>query len=295
MITGGTGLLGLKLTETCAGRGIEVFAADISAPSSSSQGDANFLELDITDAKSTTSKITELKPDVVMNTAAMTDVDLCEVEKEKALRINAEGTKNVAEACQKAGTFLIYVSTGYVFDGEKGLYGEDEEPNPADYYGYTKLKGEEFVRNYATEWCIARTDVLFGWGRPSRPNFATWVIDKLKKKENIKVITDQYCSPTLNTNLAEMMVEVAERNIKGILHLAGATRINRYDMAKKISKAFQLDEKLIRPAKAEELQWKAKRPKDSSLNVERAKRILSHKPLSIDEAITTLNKEKGFH
>nr|MDO8134488.1 dTDP-4-dehydrorhamnose reductase [Candidatus Njordarchaeum guaymaensis] len=292
LITGGTGLLGLKLLRSCRRKRVDVYAIDTSVPPPNIDRKITFIELDITDAESITSKISELKPDVVMNTAAMTDVDLCEVEKENAWRVNADGAKNVAEACSKIGAFLIQVSTGYVFEGDKGLHDEDEEPNPLCHYGFTKLKGEEFVKSYATEWCIARTDVLFGWGRPDRPNFATWVVSKLEKRESIKAITDQYCSPTLNTNLSDMMVEVAERKIQGILNMAGATRINRFDLAKKISKVFQLDEKLIQPAKADELKWKAKRPKDSSLKVEKAKKILSHKPLSIDEALKTLKEER---
>jgi dTDP-4-dehydrorhamnose reductase len=292
LITGGTGLLGLKLLEYCLRKAIDVYAIDTTIPPNIERK-GMFTELDITDAESITSMISELQPDVVVNTAAMTDVDLCETEKEQAWRVNAEGAKNVAKACLQARAFLIHVSTAYVFEGEKGLYGEDDEPNPMSYYGYTKLKGEEFVKNSSIEWCIARTDVLFGWGRPNRPNFATWVLSKLEKRENIKAITDQYCSPTLNSNLAEMMVEVAERKLQGILNLAGATRINRFDLAKKISKVFQLDEKIIQRAKAGDLEWKAKRPKDSSLKVEKAKKILSHKPLEIDDALRILKEERG--
>jgi dTDP-4-dehydrorhamnose reductase len=293
LITGAMGLLGLKLVGTCIKEGVEVCATDAYAPSPPSiGGEGSFMELDITDTESTRSKISEVKPDVVMNTAAMTDVDLCEIEKENAWRVNAEGAKNVALACSRVDALLIHVSTGYVFDGEKGSYDEDGRSSPISYYGYTKLKGEEFVKNYATKWCIARTDVLYGWGRPNRLNFGTWVVSKLEKMESIKAITDQYCSPTLNTNLAEMMIEVAERGIQGILNLAGATRINRFDMAKKIARVFQLNEKLIQPAKAEELKWKARRPKDSSLKVEKARRLLSHEPLSIDEALRLFNEER---
>jgi len=293
LVVGGSGLLGNKLVRLCLAKGLDVCATHKSSPQSPTiGGERIFLKLDITDRESAISKVSELKPDVIVNTAAMTNVDLCEVEKETAWKVNAEGAKNIAEACSKSGAFLVQVSTGYVFDGEKGSYDEGEEPNPIGYYGYTKLKGEQFVESNIDEWCIARTDVIFGWGRPNRPNFATWVIENLEKKAIIKTVTDQYNSPTLNTNLAEMIVEVAERKTKGILNLAGASRISRLDFAKKISETFNLDEKLIYPVKTEELNWKAKRPKDSSLNVSKAQRLLLHKPLSIDEALKTLKEER---
>jgi dTDP-4-dehydrorhamnose reductase len=293
LITGGSGLLGHKLVEYCLREGLGVYATYVEhTPPPSTSSNAKFVKLDITDAKSTAAKIDELKPDTVINTAAMTDVDLCEVKRDDAWRLNAQAVKNVAEACSRIDALLIQVSTAYVFDGETGLRDEDDETNPVDYYGYTKLKGEEFAKGSATRWCIGRTDVLFGWGRTYRPSFAAWVIDKLEKKESIKMVTDQYNSPTLNTNLAQMLVEIAERNIQGMLNLTGATRISRFDFAKKICKVFNLDEKLIQPIKTDELQWKAKRPKDSSLKVDKAKKLLSHAPMTIDKALEILKKER---
>jgi dTDP-4-dehydrorhamnose reductase len=292
-ITGAAGLLGEKLVKCCLKEDIEVYPIDLSsAPLPSLDGKVKFLRLDITNAESTTSMIKELKPDAVINAAAMTNVDQCEVEKEAAWKVNVEGPKSIAQACLKVGALAVHISTSYVFDGAKGLYKEEDKTNPINYYGLTKLKGEEYIRNIAPSWCIARTDVIFGWGRMDRPNFAVWVINNLEKKEKMKLIDDQYNSPTLNTNLAEMLVEAAKRNLTGIFNLSGATRINRFDFARAICKSFQLDEKLISPIKSNQLNWKAKRPEDASLNVEKAKKTLTHKPLAMDVALKVLREER---
>jgi dTDP-4-dehydrorhamnose reductase len=222
----------------------------------------------------------------------MTNVDQCEVEREAAWKINVEGARNLAEVGEKLGAHLVHLSTSYVFDGEKELYDEEDKPNPLNYYGVTKLKGEEAVKSITSNWCIARTDFIFGWGRQYRPNLAQLVIVNLEKKQFVKVVTDQYNSPTLNTNLAEMIVDIAKRRFQGILNAAGSTRINRFDFARRVSRVFDLDEKYIEPVSSAEFTWKAKRPRDVSLNVSKARKILPHKPLSIDDALEMMKKER---
>jgi len=187
---------------------------------------------------------------------------------------------------------LIYVSTDYVFSGKKGMYTETDETKPINHYGKTKLEGEKIVRNLMPDWCIARPSVIYGSvPAAGKTNFALWVIDKLRKGEQIKIITDQYVSPTINTNLAEMILEVAQRRLTGIYHLSGATPINRYDFACLIAETFDLNKNLIKPAKSEEMNWNAQRPKNTSLNIEKASRTLTKKPLKIEDALNKLKEE----
>jgi dTDP-4-dehydrorhamnose reductase len=296
LVTGGTGLVGTKLVSSCMKRGLDAYATYLSHPPPQVFKEKEiFFKLDVTDAKSTASMISELKPDVVMNAAAMLDTDLCEVEREAAWKVNALGARNVAEACSRTGAHLVQLSTSYVFDGEKGHYDEEAVPNPVNQYGYTKLKGEEFVRKSNCKWCIVRTDVVFGWERPHRPNFAMWVINSLEKKEQITVAEDQYNSPTLNTSLADMIIETAQKNTQGTLNLAGTTRLSRLDFAYKICRVLQLDKKYVRPVKMEETDLKARRPRDSSLRVKKAEKLLSNKPMSIDGALKTLKRERNSY
>jgi dTDP-4-dehydrorhamnose reductase len=146
------------------------------------------------------------------------------------------------------------------------------------------------------EYCIVRLSVIYG-SLPAngKVNFALWVIEKLRINKSINVVVDQWNSPSLNTNLAEMIIEVMERRLTGIYHLAGAIRINRYEFAKLIAEAFNLDETLIRPISQDEISWISKRPRDSSLNVGKAIRVLSNKPYTIREALKILKRELEYY
>jgi dTDP-4-dehydrorhamnose reductase len=170
------------------------------------------------------------------------------------------------------------------------MYKEEDETNPINYYGYTKLLGE----NYCQDFCIARTCVIYG-AKPAsgKVNFVLWLINKLENGESVKIIIDQFITPTLNTNLAKMVLEIAERKITGIFHLAGATRVSRFKFAKEIAKEFGLDENLIMPAKMNDISWIAKRPKDSSLDTSKAAKYLNEKPYELKKALKVLKEEMG--
>jgi dTDP-4-dehydrorhamnose reductase len=281
LITGASGLLGHKVVQLALEKGHEVYA--IYKKHKISLGIP--IELDLTDREKLLQVIPQCKPDVIIHAAAYTNVDGCEVNRDLAWKVNVEATKHIAIASASINSHLIYVSTDYVFNGEKGFYLEDDKPNPINYYGYTKLKGEEFVQQNAEEWCIARPSVIYGWGPAHKQNFATWLLVNLNQRKDVRVLTDQYISPTLNTNLAEMLVEIAERKITGILHTAGGTRVSRHEFALRLAEIFDLNKDLIKPAKIDEMQWKAQRPRDSSLNVSKALTLLNQKPQELNQAL----------
>jgi dTDP-4-dehydrorhamnose reductase len=213
------------------------------------------------------------------------------LEKELSWKTNVEATKNLVRLCKESDVFLVYVSTDYVFDGEKGMYKETDKPTPINHYGFTKLKGEEAVQTL-DNYCIARGSVIYGSAPATgRTNFALWLLGKLRKKEEFRIITDQWNSPKFNVNMAEMLIETLEKKVNGILHLAGATRLNRYEFAEHVAETFNLDPKYIKPVQSEHIKWIAKRPKDSSLDVSKAKRTLAIKPLEIREALERMKKE----
>jgi dTDP-4-dehydrorhamnose reductase len=213
------------------------------------------------------------------------------MEKELAWKTNVEATTNLVRLCKEHDAYLVYVSTDYVFDGEKGTYKEMDDPAPINHYGLTKLKGEEAVQTL-DKYCIARGSVIYG-STPAtgKTNFALWLLDKLRKKEEVKIITDQWNSPTLNVSMAEMILEILEKKIDGTFHLAGATRLSRYEFAERLAETFNLDPKYIKPVQSEHIKWIAKRPKDSSLDVSKAKRTLAIKPLEMREALEIMKKE----
>ena len=287
LVTGASGLLGHKVAQLALERGHEVFSIYKEHPTNL----GNPIKLDLINQSKISKVITKLKPDAIIHPAAYTDVDGCETNQDLAWKINAEATKHIAIASANINSHLTYVSTDYVFDGEKGLYTEEDKTNPISHYGYTKLKGEEFIKEHATEWCIARPSAIYGW-LDYKQNFATWLINNLNQKKEVKILKDQYISPTLNTNLAEMLLEIAERNMTGTLHTAGATRVSRHEFALKLAEVFNLNIDLVKPAKMNEMPWRAKRPRDSSLNVSKALTLLNQKPLKLEQALKLMKTEE---
>ena len=287
LITGASGLLGSKIAETALSRGHDVFACY----NTRSSRVGHPLKFDLTGEQVVFDTLKNVYPDAVVHSAALTDVDYCEKNREIAYRINVEGTRNIVRACG-GKVFLAYVSTDYVFSGEKGMYKEEEQTAPVDYYGLTKLEGEIVVTNSSLDYLIARPSVIYG-SKPAsgKVNFALWALDRLKKGQYVRVLVDQFTSPTLNSNLARMMVEAIERRLTGIYHMAGSTRISRYNFVLELAKAFKLDMGLINEAKMQEMNWTARRPRDSSLDVGKAGSCLGNKPLEISDAVNILKSE----
>jgi dTDP-4-dehydrorhamnose reductase len=282
-ITGGSGLLGSKIAEIALEKGYKIYTGychnrpELGEP----------VKFDLTKERDL-EVIHKIKPEVIIHTAALTNVDECEVNKELAYKINVEGTKRVAEIANELGALLVYVSTDYVFSGDKGMYIEEDEPNPINYYGYTKLLGEKYCE------CITRPCVIYG-AKPAsgKVNFALWIINKLRNGEEVKIVTDQFITPTLNTSLAKMLLEIAERELKGIFHTAGKERVSRYEFALQIADKFELDKHLILPSRMEAMKWLAYRPKNSSLDTSKASRYLKEKPLDLNMALENLEEEMG--
>ena len=279
----------MKLVQVALARGHKVFAAYNEHPPTSGSP----VSLDITDEVSVRKRISQIDPDVIVNSAALTDVDKCEVNPELARELNSTSVEYLARSARESSCFFVQVSTDFVFDGATGNYRENDRPNPINEYGLTKLAGEEAARNCGEDqWSVVRASVVYGWGRPQRLNAATYILDNLSKRQKIFIVKDQYSSPTLNTNLAQMIIEISERKLSGIIHTAGATRLSRYDFALGLAKLMNLEKKLIIPTEAANIEWKAKRPMDSSLRVSQAASRLGNPPLEVNGAYRQFSAEK---
>ena len=242
------------------------------------------MKMDLLNHEMVSSVLLETEPDVVIHLGAVTGVDLCEKEESMAFDINTKATQIIAQQCSILNTFLVYVSTDYVFDGNFGMYKEDDVANPLGFYGKSKLEGEKAVQNFSTNWCIARTSTPFGL-HPTKKSFPMWVIENLQKQKQIDVLIDQFTSPTYIPNLSRMLIEISERRITGIIHAAGASKISRYQMASMVSDKLNLDGTLLKQISMNKMKWVAQRPKDSSLDVSRASSILNEKPQKIDQSL----------
>ena len=286
LLTGASGLLGCKLVPQLSHE-YEVL------PTHNTQAvHTDSIRMNIVDKDEVFDVLTEFSPDLVVHAAAETNVDKCETNRELAWSVNAEGTRNIALACAKTGSRLVYVSTDYVFDGNKGLYIEDDQPNPINYYGLTKLEGERFVRDLCESYVIARTCAVYGWHQ-KRLNFATWVIDSLKHGREMSVVEDHYDTPTLADELAEIIKMIMRSKVGGVYHTAGGERISRYAFALRIADTFGLDGSLVVPTKMEQVKaWIARRPGDSSLCTDKLLVEIGIQPSDLTRALRRMKENE---
>ena len=279
LVTGSAGLIGRQVVKDLS-ETHEVF----SCYNKSKPEHGNIIKMDLLNHEMISNVMSEKKPDVVIHLGAMTAVDLCDAQQDNALKINSQATEILAKECSKINSFMVYVSTDYVFDGNTGMYEENDTTNPLGFYGKSKLLGEKSIQNFSSNWCIARTSTPFGL-HPTKKSFPIWVIENLQKQKQIDVLTDQFTSPTYVPSLSRMLIEISERHLTGIIHVAGASKISRYEMASLVSDKLGLDGKLLREISINDIKWEAQRPKDSSLNVSKAISTLNQKPQKIDHDV----------
>jgi dTDP-4-dehydrorhamnose reductase len=256
--------------------------------------------LDVTDRDATLRLVKEIRPKVIVNTAAITNVDYCETHREEAQKVNVEGVGNLAEAIAGNNTRLIHVSTDYVFDGTFGRYTEDDTPRPLNYYGQTKLDSERIVSKLSS-YGIARPSVIYGWNPPEtrgtasdsvKPmNFAMFVLDRLRRNEMVRAVRDQYSSPTFADDLANALLRLARHPGNGIFHTAGRSCLSRYEFAVKLAEIFGYPTQLVQPTFSAEFKQLAERPKNSCLIVQKAEKALGTRFLTAEEGIKEMKDQ----
>ena len=290
MVIGGSGLLGSKILKESI-KYFKTVGTYNSHPFS--MKDVNIKQLDIRDKKKVDFFIQNQNPDYIVVTAAFTNVDKCETSRKDAFDINAKGPSNIAKIAAKVGAKIVYVSTDYVFNGRKGLYSENDKSKPINYYGKTKLEGELGVRNDCKDYAICRLSSLYGWNTlTKKQNFATWIIEKLRNREEISLFTDQYTTPTFADTAAKAVIEICKTDKKGIYHLASSKCINRFEFGKKLAKIFEIDGSLIKPITSENLNLPAKRPKRCCLDVSKVKKELKTELLSVEESLMEMKRQE---
>ncbi len=254
-----------------------------------SQEKPHLINLDITNRVQVFSVIREIKPDVIFLTSAMTNVDLCEYNPLVSLNINVAGVKNVVDTTHKSDIKLVYFSTDYVFDGNYGPYYTYDICNPINEYGKHKLAAENYVSIHAKDHLIIRTCGVFCAN--DKKNFAARLTDSIQKGEKIKVVTDQFGSPTYAPELAKAAIMAAtEIDSRRLIHVTNNAVLSRFDFAKKIAKHFNAED-LIEPIKTSEIKQEAKRPMKSGLYCSVEVRSIMR---SIDSAITKFVEETRY-
>lgn len=264
LVTGALGMLGYRAAQQLS-RNYRVVRWDIANPAGLNLP-FEIENLDLTDFESTAKAIIDLKPHAVVHTAAMINVDQCEQEPEKAHFLNSEMTANIAQAVNKIGGRLVYISTDAVFDGQKdGPYIETDTVNPLNIYGHSKLAGEKAVLTANTCNTVLRTNI-YGWNIQAKTSFAEWVYYALKEGKPLSMFTDVFYSPIYTGCFAECIQAVIDKEIYGLNHAAGAEHCSKYDFAIKVAETFNLDASLIEPALLEDANLKATRNKNMRLD-----------------------------
>ena len=298
LIIGGTGLVGSKLSEFSRKYGFESF----STYNARSLDVGNSVRLDVTDRAATMALVRKVKPDVIVDTHALHNVDYCETHREESRRVNVDGTRNLVDAAKGAGSRFLYVSTDYVFDGTRGSYREEDPTTPLSYYAENKVEAEKIVSTLPS-FIIARPSVVYGWnaleksGTPSSSgktvNFAMFVLDKFEKHETVRAVNDQYSSPTFADSLAVALLTLAGMHVNGVFHVAGRSCLSRFDFAVEAAKIFDYSPDLVQKVSSSDFKQVAKRPMNSCLSVEKAESMLRMRFMSVGEGLTEMRNQVG--
>lgn len=281
LIIGGSGTIGSKIIELFQSSDIIFDYTFLTNPIPSKIG----YMLDITNRKNTIELITKLNPDIVIHTAALTNVDLCETNNALANLINVQGTKNIVDGCMKIKSKIIFISTSYVFDGNSDQYFEEDLPNPTSYYGITKYKSEKIIQNSNLDFLILRTDQPYCWiEKWQKMNSVIRLIQTLKKGDTLKEIVDWYNNPTYVPDFALALDSLLQKNHDGIYHLTGSDFINRYEWSLKVSKIFNLKSELIIPINSKNLNLPVTRKK-IKLNNEKIFQKTGHHMINVDDGL----------
>lgn len=283
LIIGATGLVGGALYETFKNSKFNVNGTYFKEQKN------GLYQLDIRKRKDVEKLFDKLKPDVTILTAALTNVDYCEDYQEEAWEMNVNGTKNVVEVCEEFKSKIVFISTDYVFNGKNGPYKEDDKHGPISFYGKTKLEGENLVKKL-DEYIIVRTTWVYDYGFDTK-NFIVRLISSLQKCQNFHVPVDQYATPTLATNLAELIKELVMKEKKGTYNITGLDFLSKYEFALKVAEKLGFDKSLIKGVDTKSLAQKAKRPMHAGLMTEKIKKELVLKPLSLNDSLEILKQK----
>jgi dTDP-4-dehydrorhamnose reductase len=300
LITGSNGLLGQKLVYKLKDRSNIICIATARGENRLvNKTGYDYAELDITNADQVNSVFRKFMPDVVINTAAMTNVDACETDKENCWAMNVTAVQhqvNTLETLQKENPnhkpHFIHLSTDFIFDGTHGPLDENEAPHPLSYYAESKLAAEKIVQTSSLHWAMARTVLVYGIvDNMSRSNIVLWVKQNLEQGKTINVVDDQFRTPTLAEDLADGCILIAEKQAQGIYNISGKDFLSILEIAHLVADYYKLDKSLIKPSKSTDIKQAAKRPPITGFIIDKAKKDLSYNPHSFVEGIKFLEEQ----
>jgi dTDP-4-dehydrorhamnose reductase len=290
LITGGTGFLGGHLLSQGHSR-YKIVTTYHQSPHYDITN-VEWRHLKLSKIETITSLIQDIKPDVIIHPAAISSVDLCEQQPQLAELINVQATVALAKAAAKHGIRFVFLSSDMVYDGETGLYSENDDVNPINYYGYTKVQAEEKIKDICPNHVIVRTAIIYGTVLANAHSFSDEMLHQVQNQRQVNLFYDQFRSPILVNNLAEAVFELADSSIVGTLNLGGKERISRYDFGMKMAHCYNFSTQLLNRCSMDEFRHVAKRPRDVSLNIKKVLDLLKTSMLSCEEGLELCVKKQ---
>jgi dTDP-4-dehydrorhamnose reductase len=292
LITGANGLLGHKLIARLQEIPDFFLIATARRPLTVPLSRGVFYSMDVSNAEAVSRVFSEAKPDIVIHTAAMTNVDQCEQDRDECYRQNVTAVEHLIKVCETFRTHLIHISTDFIFDGSRGPLTETDTPNPINFYGETKLEAERLIQNSRLSWCILRTVLVYGVTPDmSRSNIVLWVKKSLEEQKPIKLVNDQWRTPTLAEDLAEACYLAARKKASGIYNISGAEMMTPYDMALITAEVFDLDASLLSITDSNQFKQPARRPLRTGFVIDKAIRDLGYQPHSFREGVAHVREQ----
>ena len=285
IITGSNGLLGQNLLNLFLSekKKYKIFGFS-KGKNRSGSTDFEYQDIDITNKKFLEEKIKQIKPNFIINTAAMTNVDACENDKTGCYDLNVNVVEYLITICEEINAHLIHISTDFIFDGTKGNYTEEDIPNPLSYYGKTKLISEQLLQKSTIKFTILRTILVYGLVIDmSRSNIVLWVKESLENKKEITIVNDQFRTPTFVEDLALTCKISIDKKATGVFNISSNQLLSIYEIAQEIADTFQLDKTLIKPISTSTLNQTAARPKITGFDLTKTNSILNFYPKSFKE------------
>lgn len=295
LITGSNGLVGQALQfEFLQNTQLDIVATSLHENRFLQNEAIQFEILDITNATQVEYVLGMYKPDVIINAAAISQIDFCEENKDLAWEINVQGVQHILRSAEKIKAHVVHLSSDFVFDGYRGMYAENDQANPVSFYGQTKLESEKLVQAYPYKWSIVRTVLVYG-NNPNinRNNILTWVYNALQEEKEITVVDDQLRTPTLDRDLASGIRTIVEKQATGLFHISGNEYVSVYEFALKIADVFQLSKAFISPISSLHLNQVGKRPPKTGFNITKANKELGYIPASINDGLLYLKNKMG--
>ncbi len=293
LVTGSNGLLGQKITEqVLADQSVNLIATNRGQNKYPIKEGYVYEEMDILDEGQVATVLEKYRPDAVIHTAAMTNVDMCHEQNEACRELNVKATAFLASLCEKLEIHFIYMSTDFVYDGLNGPYKEDDEPNPVSFYGESKLEGERVTQQTKGNWTIVRTILVYGILKDmSRSNIVLWAKGALEKGVPIHVVNDQWRMPTLAEDLAKACLLIVEYKAKGIYHISGKDMMSIVELVRRVARFWDLDERLITEVSSDTLAQEAKRPQRTGFILDKAMTDLNYQPHSFEEGLALVREQ----